>query len=83
MVAVRKNLDLVWVWFYIDVAPMALANIRSKSRRDLIHQPGVARNELRRVIPNKIKNPERVLSNGRQNDSTLSELMNLPDGYPA
>jgi hypothetical protein len=24
MVAVRKNLDLVWVWFYKDVAPMAL-----------------------------------------------------------
>jgi hypothetical protein len=23
-VAVRKNLDLVWVWFYKDVAPMAL-----------------------------------------------------------
>jgi hypothetical protein len=23
MVAVRKNLDLVWVWFYKDVAPMA------------------------------------------------------------
>jgi len=24
LVAVRKNLDLVWVWFYKDVAPMAL-----------------------------------------------------------
>jgi hypothetical protein len=24
MVAVRKNLDLVWVWFYKDVAPTAL-----------------------------------------------------------
>jgi hypothetical protein len=24
MVAVRKNLDLVWVWFYKEVAPMAL-----------------------------------------------------------
>jgi hypothetical protein len=23
MVAVRKNLDLVWVWFYKDVAPTA------------------------------------------------------------
>jgi hypothetical protein len=22
--AVRKNLDLVWVWFYKDVAPTAL-----------------------------------------------------------
>jgi hypothetical protein len=33
-----------------------------KSQRDKINQPGVARDELRRVIPNKIKNPERVLS---------------------
>jgi hypothetical protein len=24
LVAVRKNLDLVWVWFYKDVAPTAL-----------------------------------------------------------
>jgi hypothetical protein len=24
MVDVRKNLDLVWVWFYKDVAPTAL-----------------------------------------------------------
>jgi len=24
MMAVRKNLDLVWVWFYKDVAPTAL-----------------------------------------------------------
>jgi hypothetical protein len=24
VVAVRKNLDLVWVWFYKDVAPTAL-----------------------------------------------------------
>jgi len=24
MVAVRKNLDLVWVWFYKEVAPTAL-----------------------------------------------------------
>jgi len=24
MVAVRKNLDLVWVWFYKDGAPTAL-----------------------------------------------------------
>jgi hypothetical protein len=24
MVAVRKNLDLVWVWFYKDAAPTAL-----------------------------------------------------------
>gem|GEM_PF-636437 len=28
MVAVRKNLDLVWVWFYKDVAPTALANMK-------------------------------------------------------
>jgi hypothetical protein len=27
MVAVRKNLDLVWVWFYKDVAPTALENM--------------------------------------------------------
>jgi hypothetical protein len=27
MVAVRKNLDLVWVWFYKDVAPPALEEI--------------------------------------------------------
>jgi len=26
MVAVRKNLDLVWVWFYKEVAPTALCN---------------------------------------------------------
>jgi hypothetical protein len=24
LVAVRKNLDLVWVWFYKEVAPTAL-----------------------------------------------------------
>jgi hypothetical protein len=24
LVAVRKNLDLVWVWFYKDVVPTAL-----------------------------------------------------------
>jgi hypothetical protein len=24
MLAVRKNLDLVWVWFYKDAAPTAL-----------------------------------------------------------
>jgi hypothetical protein len=24
MVALRKELDLVWVWFYKEVAPMAL-----------------------------------------------------------
>jgi hypothetical protein len=35
------------------------------------------------VIPNKIKNPERVLSTDDADDSTLSELMNLPDDYPA
>jgi hypothetical protein len=53
------------------------------SQRDKIIQPGVARNELRRVIPNKIKNPERVLSTDDANDSTLSELMDLSDDYPA
>jgi hypothetical protein len=28
MVAVRKNLDLVWVWFYKEVAPTALFKAR-------------------------------------------------------
>jgi hypothetical protein len=51
------------------------------SQRDKIIQPGVAK--LRRVIQNKIKNPERVLSTDGADDSTLSELVNLPDDYPA
>jgi hypothetical protein len=30
MVAVRKNLDLVWVWFYKEVAPTALEMFRER-----------------------------------------------------
>jgi hypothetical protein len=29
-VAVRKNLDLVWVWFYKEVAPTALGKAHEK-----------------------------------------------------
>ena len=52
-----------------------LRRYAEKSQRDFIIQPGVARNELRRVMTIKNQNPNGVSSNGRRKDSTPSELM--------
>ena len=51
MVALRKELDLVWVWFYKDVAPTAL-NMRSALGKELRKQFAL---EMTRTFPEFIE----------------------------